>query len=96
MKWKAVLVHNDRLHRYAVVDTLGIGKGKRIICKHIRTETEAMLIAAAPELLEALESFEEIVDIWLPLTAKAEHADEMAALHNVRNKALAAIAKAKG
>lgn len=54
------------------------------------------LIAAAPELLEALQGFESLVDIWLPANVAEEHRGEAEALHALRNKALAAIAKATG
>ncbi|MGX9761904.1 hypothetical protein [Pseudomonas shahriarae] len=57
-------------------------------------EANANLIAAAPDLLAALEGFERIKDIWLPAEAEERHAEEMYALHMARNSMLAAIAKA--
>lgn len=55
----------------------------------------ASLIAAAPDLLAALEAFERIKDIWLPAEAEEQHAEEMYVLHMARSNMLAAIAKAK-
>lgn len=54
----------------------------------------AKLIAAAPCLLAAMQAFERISDIWLPVTASEEHEGEMTALHQARNDMLIAIAKA--
>lgn len=56
----------------------------------------ANLVAAAPELLEALESFEKVSELWLPQHADDENHGEAVALHQLREKALAAIAKAYG
>ena len=56
----------------------------------------ARLIATAPDLLETLEAFERTVDIWLPSVVSFEHEGEAAAMHQLRNRTLAAIAKAKG
>lgn len=59
-------------------------------------EANARLMAAAPDLLEALEALERIKDIWLPDVAEDQHQEEMIVLHNARTIMLAAIAKAKG
>ena len=63
---------------------------------HTITEANARLIAAAPDLLEALEAIERIKDIWLPDCAEDQHQEEMIVLHKARTIMLAAIAKAKG
>ena len=52
--------------------------------------------SAGVELLDALEAFERIKDIWLPVEAEEQHAEEMYALHQARNNMLSAIAKARG
>ena len=62
----------------------------------IRNDADANLIAAAPDMLEALEAIESIKDIWLPSEIDEEHIHEALALHKVREKYLRAIAKAKG
>ena len=56
----------------------------------------ALLIASAPDLLEALEAFERISALWLPAEVEEQHAEEMYALHMARNQMLAAIAKSRG
>lgn len=57
---------------------------------------DLFILKAAPDLLEALEAFERIKDIWLPAEAEEQHAEEMYALHMARANMLAAIARAKG
>ena len=59
-------------------------------------EANTDLATAAPDLLEALEAFERIKDIWLPPDAEEQYAEEMHTLHMARNNMLAAIARAKG
>ena len=62
----------------------------------IRDRANAHLIAAAPELYEALASFERATDLWLPVEVSEEHVGEAQALHMLRNRMLAALAKARG
>lgn len=57
-------------------------------------QANAKLIAAAPDLLAALQAFERIVDIWLPAEVEEQHGEELYALHQARNDMLAALAKA--
>lgn len=66
------------------------------ICENIGNTQNARLIAAAPDLLEAIEALERIKDIWLPDVAEDQHQEEMIVLHKARTIMLAAIAKAKG
>lgn len=54
----------------------------------------ARLIAAAPELLEALQAFDASADLWLPANVGEDRVHEAEALHQLRHKASAAIAKA--
>ncbi|MFT6552953.1 hypothetical protein [Alloalcanivorax venustensis] len=54
----------------------------------------AHLIAAAPELLEALQAFDASADLWLPANVGEDRVHEAEALHQLRHKASAAIAKA--
>lgn len=61
-----------------------------------QTEANARLIAAAPDLLEALQGMERIKDLWLPIFTDAGHEAEAVALHEARKKILAAIAKVEG
>jgi len=72
----------------------------RRICKLFGKDKESLangnLIAAAPDMLEALEAIESITDIWLPNEIAEEHIHEAVALHQVREMYLRAIAKAKG
>lgn len=88
-------------------DLLGVGKNHsdeadilNAVSQSNRPRSEdlanMLLIAAAPDLLEALEAFDRIKDIWLPGEAEEQHAEEMYALHMARNNMLAAIARAKG
>lgn len=65
-------------------------------CEITREEAlcRAKVIAASQDLMEALQAFERISDIWLPATASEEHEGEMQALHQARNDMLAAIRKA--
>ncbi|MDO9345069.1 MAG: hypothetical protein Q7T99_16450 [Pseudomonas sp.] len=80
----------NRFH--ASVDSGYDNCDKRISREEVNAN--AKLIAAAPDLLEALEAFERIKDIWLPAEAEEQHAEEMYVLHMARNNMLAAIAKA--
>lgn len=56
------------------------------------------LIAAAPELYEALEAFARGVDLWLPADChvKEEHCGEAEALAVLHRKMLGALDKARG
>lgn len=65
-------------------------------CEITREEAlyRAKVMAASQDLLEALQAFERISDIWLPATSSEEHEGEMRALHEARNDMLAAIRKA--
>ena len=84
------------------IEDNGFGRGPVDVCSvYLRTvegrhEANARLIAAAPDLLEALEAFERISALWLPAEVEEQHAEEMYALHMARNQMLAAIAKARG
>ena len=53
--WTAVAVKGDRLKRWEVLED-SAGTGKIVVAEHIRTEAYARLIAAAPDLLEALQA----------------------------------------
>lgn len=61
-------------------------------------EANARLIAAAPDLLEALIDLEDAIDVAVGLTAQPEEHQQMLAVEIQRrkDKALAAIAKATG
>lgn len=52
-KWSA-WQKNDRLQRYDIVCVSDQGRGKTIVAENVRTVEQARLIAAAPELLDAL------------------------------------------
>ena len=58
----------------------------------------AHLIAAAPELYEALAAFERVVDLWLPADSEVdvEHYGEAEALAGLRRTMVDALAKARG
>lgn len=53
--WTPCPLPRDRLGRWLVTSP-GAGTGKPVICERIRTEANAKLIAAAPDLLTALEA----------------------------------------
>ncbi|MCO7217819.1 hypothetical protein [Halomonas sp. OfavH-34-E] len=61
-------------------------------------DANASLIAAAPELYEALAAFERVVDLWLPADSEvdAEHYGEAEALAGLRRTMADALAKARG
>ena len=61
-------------------------------------EGNAHLIAAAPELYEALAAFERVVDLWLPADSEVdvEHYGEAEALAGLRRTMVDALAKARG
>jgi len=54
MKWEAVDKKDDRLKRKIVVDSASPGRGKVVIAENIRTSEHAMMIAAAPQMLDVL------------------------------------------
>jgi len=56
----------------------------------------ALLIAAAPDLLEACKRMIAISNLWIASQVTIEHADEASALHMGRQFLLDAIAKAEG
>lgn len=63
--WAAFPIPNDRLKRYAVVcvnDDHCTGTGKLVVAEKIRTKHNASLIAAAPELLAALQAVLPVLD----------------------------------
>lgn len=68
----------------------------RLYCQWAWQEQERRLAPINAQLLEALEEFERIRDIWLPAEAEEQHGEELHVLHMARNKMLAAIALAKG
>jgi hypothetical protein len=97
--WKARVVGNggyditpDDESAFVIASRNGYGGWVRAE----ESKANAHLIAAAPDLLEVLEGFESMVDIWLPHIVSEEHRGEAEALHALRNKALATITKAKG
>tara|TARA_B100000678_G_scaffold211521_1_gene179081 strand:- start:318 stop:647 length:330 start_codon:yes stop_codon:yes gene_type:complete len=61
-------------------------------------DANASLIAAAPELYEALAAFERVVDLWLPADSEVdvEHYGEAEALAGLRRTMVDALAKARG
>jgi hypothetical protein len=59
--WEAKRLPSDRLLRWVVIAD-GPGIGKPIVCERVRTADNAHLIAAAPELLEALKELARMVD----------------------------------
>lgn len=66
-----------------------------------KKEADVMLISAAPELLEALEAFILVSDLWMPpsditLHEIEEHRGEFETLSALHEKAREAIAKALG
>lgn len=79
-----------------------VGSDGKVVCDNAHyyaqqvSREDMRLIAAAPDLLDALEAFERIKDIWLPVESEEQHAEEMHTLHMARNSMLAAIARAKG
>lgn len=54
MVYQAV-AKNDRLKRFSILNMSDPGRGKEVIADNIRKESTAVLLSAAPELLEALE-----------------------------------------
>ncbi|MBY5942805.1 hypothetical protein KUW00_18165 [Halomonas sp. DP5N14-9] len=63
-----------------------------------QSEPDAHLIAAAPDLYEALAAFERVVDLWLPADCDVdtEHYGEAEALAGLRRTMADALAKARG
>lgn len=53
--WEAFAVPNDPLSRWSVLGYAS-GRGKPIVCEHIRTAGEANVLAAAPDLLAAIQT----------------------------------------
>jgi hypothetical protein len=93
--WQAWPIPNDRLKRLAVVcvnDKNCPGAGKQIVADDIRTQADALLIAAAPELLEALKMLVASQDESEHMQDERSYKQLRAATDNAR----AAIAKATG
>ena len=63
---------------------------------YVNRTNDAHLMAAAPDLLEALEGVLRISDLWLPHEIEEQHGEEMYVLHMARNKMIAAVEKARG
>lgn len=82
MVYQAVYL-NDRLKRFRILNMSDPGSGKELIADNIRKESTAVLLSAAPELLEALEN---LVERGLIKHTDCDHYPEV----------LAAIAKARG
>lgn len=55
----------------------------------------ALLIKAAPNLLEACKAMIRISDLWIPAEISVDHINEAQALHMAREKLLTAIAEAE-
>jgi predicted site-specific integrase-resolvase len=50
-----VVAKNDRLERFRIFNVSDIGRVREVIADNIEKESTAVLLSAAPELLEALE-----------------------------------------
>ena len=59
-------------------------------------EANANLIAAAPEMYDAIEAALRIDQLWTYDVCDEEHAAEAEALHSMRQKFIDALAKARG
>ena len=91
----AVVTDNDPRNSVAIVSRYGVWSGGNTQYTAERARATANLIAAAPDLLNALSTFPELPDDWNPWNVDA-HEAFTAAYRIWSEKTRAAIAKAKG